>query len=84
MNPVIHLIEHPVAALTEASWLCVLLAALVATWWAAGRNALYLLDRYQDGWLVLVPLQYAIRSIAMLLIVAIDLALIAGIVHVAT
>jgi hypothetical protein len=81
-NPVIHLIEAPVAALTDLAWVCVLLAALVATWWAGGRNALYLSDQYQNGWLYLVPLGYAARVVGMLLILAFDLWLVAGILAV--
>jgi len=83
-NPVIRLVESPVAALADLGWACILLAALISTWWALGRNLVYLADRYQDGWRYLVPLQYAIRSVAVLLIVAVDLWLLAGIVHVLT
>lgn len=79
MNPVIYLLEQPTAALTDAGWLCVLLAALTATWWAAGRNALYLEDNYQEGWRFLVPFWYAVRLIGMFLIAAVDLWLIAAI-----
>jgi hypothetical protein len=81
-NPVVYFIEAPVAALTDLAWISVLLAALVATWWAGGRNALYLSDQYQNGWLYLVPLGYAVRVVGILLILAIDLWLFAGIVHV--
>jgi hypothetical protein len=80
-NPVIRLYETPVEALTDAGWVCVLLAALVATWWAAGRNALYLSEQYQNGWKYLVPAWYAIRLIGMFAIVAVDLWLLAGIMH---
>lgn len=82
MNPILRLVETPVEGLTDAGWVLVLLSALVATWWAAGRNALWLEDRYQDGWQYLVPLQYAVRMIAMLLIAAVDLWLLAAIVAV--
>lgn len=81
-NPFIDLYEVPVAALTDAAYACLLLAALVATWWALGRNLLYLRDRWQEGWLVLVPFWYTARAIALLCLVAIDLLLIAGIIHV--
>jgi|APHM01.1.fsa_nt_gi hypothetical protein len=81
-NPVIRLVEEPTAALADLGWAFVLLAALLATWWALGRNIIYLTDRYQDGWMFLVPLQYAARSVVLLLIIAVDLWLIAGIVHV--
>lgn len=79
MNPIVYLIEHPVKGLTTLGWLCVLLAALTATWWGAGRNALYLEDHYQEGWRYLVPFWYATRLIGMLLIAAVDLWLIAAI-----
>lgn len=82
MNPVIRLYETPVAALTDAGWVCILLAAMIATWWAAGRNALYLEDHYQEGWRYLVPFWYGARLIGMFLIAAVDLWLLAGIVAV--
>jgi hypothetical protein len=81
-NPVIRLIEAPVAALTDLAWVCVLLAALVATWWAGGRNLLYLDEHYQDGWLYLVPFWYALRVIALLVTLAANLWLLAGIIAV--
>lgn len=81
MNPIIDLYETPVEALTDAGWILVLVAALVATWWAAGRNALYLSERYQDGWRYLIPGWYALRVIGMLGILAIDCWLLAGIVY---
>jgi len=82
MNPFIELYQHPVDTLTAAAYVALLLAALVATWWAAGRNALYLSDQYQNGWRYLVPFWYAVRCLALLVIVSIDLALIAAIIHV--
>lgn len=82
MNPIIRLYEQPVEALTDAGWLLVLLAALVATWWAGGRNLLWLSEQYQNGWKYLVPVWYAARTIGMLAILAIDLWLVAGIVAV--
>jgi len=79
-NPFIELARSPVQSLTALAYALVLTAALVGTWYAAGRNLLYLLDRYQDGWLVLPPLTYVARCIGLLLIVAVDLLLIAGII----
>jgi|APHM01.1.fsa_nt_gi hypothetical protein len=78
-NPVLRLVESPVATLVDVGWVLILLAALVATWWAAGRNALYLEDNYQQGWRYLIPAWYAIRVIGMLLIIACDLWLLAAI-----
>jgi hypothetical protein len=76
------LVEAPVATLTDAAWACILLAALVATWWAAGRNALYLQEQYQNGWKYLVPFWYATRTVGMLLVLAVDLWLVAALVAV--
>jgi hypothetical protein len=83
-NPFLRLYEMPVATLTDAAFALVLLAALVATWWAAGRNALYLSEQYQNGWKYLVPAWYAARLIGMLLVAAVDLWLLAGIIGVLT
>jgi len=76
--------QDPVAVLTAAAYATFLLAALVGTWWALSRNLLYLLDNWQDGWIVLVPLGYALRTMAVLGLVAVDLALVAGIIGVLT
>jgi len=81
-NPFVELAQDPVAVLTAAAYATVLLAALVGTWWALSRNLLYLLDNWQDGWIVLVPLGYAVRTMAVLGLVAGDLALVAGIIGV--
>jgi len=80
MNPAIRFVEHPVGALTDLGWSFILLAALIATWWAAGRNLLYLSNRYQDGWKYLIPLSYAARLVGMLGIVAIDCWLLAALI----
>jgi len=84
VNPFVAAFERPVTSLTAGAYALALLAALVGTWWAAVPNLLYLDDRFQDGWLVLVPGAYAARVIAVLLIVAVDLLLIAGIIGVLT
>jgi hypothetical protein len=81
-NPFLRLVEQPVETLTDAGWVVVLLAALIATWWAAGRNLLYLNEQYQEGWKCLVPFWYAVRVVGLLLIVAIDLWLLAAVVAV--
>jgi len=80
-NPAIRLVEHPVAALTEAGWTLILLAALVATWWAAGRNLLWLDNNWGNGWKLLPTFWAATRMVALLVILAVDLWLLAGIVH---
>lgn len=79
-NPFVRLYEAPTATLTDAAYALVLVAALVATWWVLGRNLLYLDEHWQDGWLVLVPLEYAVRTIGTILILAVDLALLAAII----
>jgi len=83
-NPVVRLYEAPVETLTAAAYALILAAALAATWWALSRNLLYLHANWQDGWLTLVPAEYTARVIVVCLLVAVDLALVAGIVHVLT
>jgi len=82
VNPFIRLYEAPVATLTDAAFGCLLVAALIGTWWALGRNLLYLDNNYQNGWKYLVPFWYAVRLIAVISIVAVDLALIAALIAV--
>lgn len=82
MNPFISLFETPVETLTAAAYVVVLFGALVCSWWALGRNLLYLSDRFQNGWKYLVPLWYALRIGAVSALVAVDLLLIAAIIHV--
>jgi len=81
-NPILRLVESPVAALADLGWALILLAALVATWWAAGRNALHLSEQHQEGWRYLVPFWYAVRTIGMLLVLAVDAWLLAALVAV--
>ena len=83
-NPALRLVEAPAAALADLGWALILIAALVATWWAAGRNALYLSEQYQAGWQYLVPFWYAVRTIGMLLVLAVDAWLLAALVAVLT
>jgi len=83
-NPFVRVYEAPVESLTAGAYALVLLAALVVSWYALGRNALYLEDQWRDGWLVLVPFWYAARVVGALLIVALDLLLVAGIIAVLT
>ena len=82
MNPFVELWTDPVLALTRFAYVFILAGFMVLTWWAAGRNALWLDDHFQDGWQVLVPFWFAVRSFAMLAIVAVDLLLLAGIIYV--
>jgi len=81
-NPFVALFERPVATLTAAAYALVLMTAMLATWYAGSRNLLYLVDRWQDGWRLLVPFWYAVRVAGLLLVVAIDCLLIAGIIAV--
>lgn len=83
-NPFISLFETPVATLTAAAYAVVLLAALVATVWASTRNYLWLETNYRAGWQLLPPWQYTLRVCGALVILAVDLLLVAGIVHVLT
>ena len=84
MNPFLRLYEHPVETLTDAAFGLLLVAALVGTWWALGRNLLYLDDQFQNGWKYLVPFWYAVRLITVISIVAVDFALIAALIAVLT
>jgi len=81
MNPFVEIWQDPVTALTRFAYVAILFGMLVMTWWAAGRNALYLRDQFQNGWLMLVPFWYALRTLAMLAILAVDLLLLAGIIY---
>ena len=83
-NPFVRLYEAPVETLTASAYAVFLAALLVATWWALSRNALYLHEEWQNGWLVLIPGAYAARVVLTAVIVAVDLLLLAGIVHVVT
>lgn len=81
-NPFIRLFEAPVESLTAGAYALLLVAALLTTWYAGGRNALTLYDTYQQGWLVLPTFWWTVRAVGMLLVVALDLLLVAGIIHV--
>jgi len=82
MNPFLRLIEQPVASLTDLGWLLVLLAALAGTWWAAGRNLLWLDDNWRNGWYLLPDARYVGRLIALLGVLAADAWLLAAIVEI--
>jgi hypothetical protein len=81
-NPIIRLHETPVESLADAGWTFILVGALLLTWWAAGRNALYLRDEFQNGWKFLVPFWYTARVTVLCVIVAVDLWLLSAIVHI--
>ena len=81
-NPFIRLYEAPVETLTAAAYTLVLLALLLATWYALGRNLLTLYKDFQEGWLVLPPFWWTARAFGALLIVAVDLLLLAAIIGV--
>lgn len=80
MNPIIRLYEAPVETLTDAGWALILVAALFATWWAAGRNLLWLDDQWGHGWKYLPTFWVAARGVALLLILAVDFWLVAALV----
>mgnify|MGYP006287475347 CR=1 FL=1 len=82
MNPFISLFEAPVETLTAGAYVVVLLGALTLSWWGLGRNILYLRNRFQTDWKYLVPFWYAARIGAVAALVAVDLLLIAAIIHV--
>jgi len=84
VNPFVRLFEAPVETLTAGAYALVLVAALLATWWALVPNLLYLRTRWRNGWQVLVPAEYAARAVAVCLLVALDCLLVAGIVYVLT
>jgi len=83
-NPFLELYQHPVDTLTAAAYVALLLGALGATWWGAGRNALALGRQWQEGWLLLIPFWPAVRIIAMFGILAADLLLVAAIIGIVT
>lgn len=82
MNPFVHLFDAPVETLTAAAYVVVLIGALGASWYALGLNLLALREGWQDGWKYLIPLAYAARLVATTIVIAIDLLLIAAIIHV--
>jgi hypothetical protein len=83
-NPFIQLFEAPAETLLAAGYAVILFGLLVATWWGLSRNAMYLVEYWQDGWKYLVPGKYALRAVLVAVIVAVDLWLTAGIIYVLT
>jgi len=79
-NPFVALYETPAETLLASAYALVLVGVLLLTWWALGRNALWLTENYRDGWLYLIPLDYALRAVAALVLLAVDLAVLAAIV----
>lgn len=84
MNPFVALFENPVPTLTAAAYAVFLLTLLVATWWGLGRNLLYLVENWQDGWKLLIPGDYVAHLFATGIIVSVDLLLIAATIYVLT
>ena len=83
-NPFVRLFEAPIETLTASAYALLLFAALLLTWYALGRNVLTLYSDWQNGWIALPPMTYCARAAGVLIIVAVDLLLIAGIIHVLT
>lgn len=83
-NPFVAVYETPVESLTDAGYGLLLLGALIMSWWALGRNALYLQEEWRNGWLVLVPFWYAVRTVAALIGIAVDLWLVAALIAILT
>lgn len=80
-NPFIRLFEAPVETLNAAAYTLVLLSFIFATWYAAGRNTLAIYEDFQNGWQVLPTFWWTLRVFGLFWIAAIDLLLVAGIVH---
>jgi hypothetical protein len=83
-NPFVRLFEAPTETLTAAAYALVLVGLVVLSWWALGRNLLYLREQYRDGWQFLVPLGYAGRVASACGLIAVDLWLVAAIIAVLT
>ncbi len=83
-NPFVRLFEAPVEVLTATAYALVLLTALLATWYALGRNLLWLSQRWQTGWRYLPSPMWVARAGGGLLVIAVDCLLLAGVVHLLT
>lgn len=80
-NPFVALYEAPAETLLALAWTLALVGVLVLTWWALSRNLVWLDREFQDGWRYLVPLEYALRTMAVLGLLAVDCAVIAAIIR---
>jgi hypothetical protein len=85
-NPIYRLLQEPVLSLTDLAWVVVLLAAMAATWYAATRNVIWLREFYgqsPDGisWEYMPTFWWTVRAVGLLLILAVDLVLLAGILE---
>lgn len=83
-NPFIRLYEAPAETLTAFAYAIILLALLLLTWWALTTLVFDLYRDWRNGWLALPPLKYVAKAALGCVIVAVDLLLIAGIIHVLT
>lgn len=82
-NPFVRLYEAPVETLTLAAYLLVLLAVLLLTIYALGRNLMTLYLRWEsEGWSNTMPPyppgDWMARAIAVPVVLAVDLLLIAA------
>ena len=83
-NPFIRLYETPVEALTAAAFALVLFASLLLSIWALAWLILELKSGWKRNWRAIPPLKYFGKTAAAILILAIDLLLLAAIIHVLT
>lgn len=81
-NPFVSLWEQPILTLTAAAYAFALVAALVATWYALGRNLMTLYIQNKKGGWKYPPLEWALRAIAVPLVLAVDCLLLAAFVWV--
>lgn len=84
-NPIIRLVEHPVAALGDLAIALLFVTGLVFSWWALGHNLVSLAvkteNRSKRGWHYLPPLTYVAQLAAIPLITAIDALLVGAMIH---
>lgn len=83
-NPFVRLYEAPVETLTAGAYALVLVAFLLLTWWVLTSLAFDLYRGWRDSWYALPPLSYVAKAAAGVVILAVDLLLLAGIIHVIT
>lgn len=83
-NPFVRLYETPVEALTALAYALVLLAFLVLSIWALAWLILELKAGWKRNWRAIPPLKYFAKTAGAIVILAVDVALLAGIIHVLT
>ena len=82
MNPFVRLWEAPVETTALLAYAFLLLAALVATWYALGTNVLTLKIRWDRRRWTYVPDQsFVYRVVGILVLVAVDWLLLGGLVY---